>query len=63
LNVLIVDDGAANRKLLRSLLTGHRIETCDAVDGVQALDVLRQQKVDVMVTDILMPNMDGFRLC
>ena len=63
MNVLIVDDIAANRKLLRAILEagGHR--ALDAADGVEALRVLGGEKVDAVVSDILMPKMDGYRLC
>lgn len=61
--ILIVDDGEENRYLLQSLLEGHGYQVDLAKEGVQALAVARQMPPDLIVTDILMPLMDGFRLC
>jgi len=61
--ILIVDDNAANRKLLRVTLGAKGHSTHEASDGVEALQVLDREKVDAVISDILMPNMDGFRLC
>ena len=55
MNLLIVDDIATNRKLLRI--------TLEAGDGVEALQTLARETVNAVISDILMPNMDGFRLC
>jgi signal transduction histidine kinase len=62
-NVLVVDDNETNRKLLGFLLRSHQIETVEAADGVQALEILEREKIDVVISDILMPRMDGFHLC
>jgi signal transduction histidine kinase len=63
MNILIVDDIAINRKLLRVTLEAEGHTTLEAADGVEALQVLDRETVDVVISDILMPNMDGFRLC
>jgi CheY-like chemotaxis protein len=63
MNILIVDDIATNRKLLRVTLEAEGHNTMEAADGVEALQILDQEKVDAVISDILMPNMDGFRLC
>jgi signal transduction histidine kinase len=63
MKVLIVDDVEANRKLIRVNLEAEGIETREASDGIQALAFLRSQRVDAIVSDILMPNMDGYGLC
>src|SRR5438132_12482821 len=61
--ILIADDNATNRKLLRVLLQSAGYETAEATDGMEALEVLGRENVDLIVSDILMPNMDGYRLC
>jgi len=62
-NILIAEDHATNRKLLKAQLEaeGHTVvETCD---GAEALDALKRGGIDLLISDILMPNVDGFRLC
>jgi len=63
MNILIVDDIATNRKLLSAILEAENHAVIEAVDGVEALEVLKQGKVDAIISDILMPRMDGYRLC
>jgi len=63
MKVLIVDDNEMNRKLLRVTLEAEGIETFEAEDGVEALAALEGQTADVIVSDILMPHMDGYRFC
>lgn len=60
--ILIVDDLATNRKLMKTLLAlqGHRILEAD--DGCAALERIRAERPDLVVTDLLMPAMDGFEL-
>ncbi len=60
--ILIVDDLAANRKLLVTLLghQGHRL--LEAADGSAALAVARAEQPDLVITDVLMPVMDGYEL-
>ena len=63
MKLLIVDDHPINLRLLRAQLEaeGHEIE--EARNGVEAIDLLRQRPFDAVISDILMPQMDGFRLC
>ncbi|HEX7677052.1 MAG TPA: PAS domain S-box protein [Thermoanaerobaculia bacterium] len=63
LTILIVDDLPINLKLLRAQLEGEGHTVVEAHNGVEALAVLDCQQVDVIVSDILMPVMDGYRLC
>jgi CheY-like chemotaxis protein len=63
MNLLIVDDIAINRKLLCVTLEAEGHTALEASDGVDALQVLARETVDAVISDILMPNMDGFRLC
>jgi two-component system chemotaxis response regulator CheY len=60
--VLVVDDEDLVRNLVVTFLSklGHSCLT--AVDGVDALDKLKGNKIDVVITDIKMPNMDGITL-
>jgi CheY-like chemotaxis protein/RNA polymerase subunit RPABC4/transcription elongation factor Spt4 len=63
MNILIVDDVAANRKLLRAQLEAEGFVVVEAADGVEALQVLTHEPLDTVISDILMPRMDGYRLC
>jgi len=60
--VLVAEDNPAVREfIVRSLQSiGHKVTP--AVDGQQALDILAREKFDVLVTDIVMPNVDGIAL-
>ena len=60
--ILIVDDRVINRDLLRSLLTHLGHDLIEAADGPTALDIVRQIKPRLVITDLLMPGMDGYSL-
>ncbi len=61
--VLVVDDEEASRYLLELLLSAHGIEVDSASDGEKAFAMAQARRPDTIVTDILMPNMDGYQLC
>lgn len=63
MKVLVVDDIASNLKLLRATLEAEGVTVGEATDGVAALDVLKSESFDAVISDILMPRMDGYRLC
>jgi PAS domain S-box-containing protein len=63
MNLLIVDDNPTNLKLLHAQLEAEGHAALDAADGVEALRVLERKPVDAVISDILMPNMDGYKLC
>lgn len=61
--ILVVDDNENNRYLMKTLLKGTGYAATLAVNGVEALKKLRSSPFDMIIADILMPNMDGFQLC
>jgi PAS domain S-box-containing protein len=63
MNLLIVDDDPTGLKLLRAQLEAEGHAVFEAHDGVDALAVLERQRVDAVISDVLMPRMDGYRLC
>jgi two-component system chemotaxis response regulator CheY len=63
LNFLVVDDFSTMRRVVRGLLKEMGcLHVSEAEDGVAALAVLKTQRVDFVVSDINMPQMDGFQL-
>jgi PAS domain S-box-containing protein len=61
--VLIADDKEENLYFLRALLQGHGYDVDEASQGTQALVLAQQSPPDLIISDILMPVMDGFALC
>ena len=65
LDVMIVDDSAAIRKILQRVLIQAEVplgKVLEAADGVEALEKLKTEKVGLILSDINMPNMDGIEL-
>jgi PleD family two-component response regulator len=59
-NILVVDDNAANREMLSRRLAraGHRVQV--VANGPDALALLRQRPIDLVLLDVLMPEMSGY---
>ena len=63
LEVLLVDDYKSIRDKLEKELRGLGLKVTTAGNGVEALGLLRSKRFDLLFTDIVMPEMDGFELC
>jgi len=61
--VLLVEDDPALRRYLEVVLQRAGYKVVSAGDGLEAMKVLLSAEVDVIVTDALMPNLDGYELC
>jgi DNA-binding response OmpR family regulator len=61
-DILVVDDNDSIRKLITAYLSreGYRVHT--AADGIEALKVMDAEHIDLIIADIMMPNMDGYML-
>ena len=61
--VLIVDDIPTNVRLLEARLTAEYYEVVTASSGPQALDICNNSEIDIVLLDVMMPDMDGFEVC
>ena len=61
-NILIVDDTETNIDILLDLL-GDMYEIVVATDGITALEILEEEHIDLILLDIMMPEMDGYEVC
>jgi CheY-like chemotaxis protein/anti-sigma regulatory factor (Ser/Thr protein kinase) len=60
--ILVADDDAPARNLIRRLLEGAGFSVTEALDGVEALELLRKERFDLMLLDLWMPRRDGLEL-
>ena len=60
--ILVVDDSAYVRRMIRFALAQQPYRIIEASDGVDALKCMQENQVDLVITDLKMPNMDGFDL-
>ena len=61
-NVLVVEDDKNLRKLITTCLKRENYQTYEATNGMEALEILDKNYIDLVVTDIMMPEMDGYEL-
>jgi two-component system cell cycle response regulator len=61
--VLVVDDVATNRLLLRAKLSSAYYDVVVAENGWQALEMARSEQPDMVMLDVMMPDIDGFAVC
>lgn len=63
IHILVADDDAHIRKLLRHHLQREGYKVLEAVDGIEATKWLERGNVELAIVDIMMPNKDGYQLC
>lgn len=63
MNILIAEDDATSRFLLKSALTKLGHDVTEAQDGIEALSHVESAQISLVVSDLMMPRMDGLELC
>ncbi len=61
--ILVVDDSARNLKLMQALLVSQGYEALTVESGVEALGMVAGSDIDLVLLDVMMPEMDGFQVC
>lgn len=61
-NILVVEDNRDMLELFCTVLGKNGYNSIPAQDGIEALQILEEQYIDLMIADIMMPNMDGYQL-
>ncbi|MHB8067740.1 MAG: response regulator [Desulfobaccales bacterium] len=61
--ILLVDDEPMNVALLEAVLVSRGYEVTPATNGIEALDLIHKDNIDLVLLDIMMPEMDGFEVC
>jgi DNA-binding response OmpR family regulator len=60
---MVVDDDGNIRELIRLILKKEEFQVLEAIDGIDAMAKLEKNKIDLIILDIMMPNMDGWEFC
>ena len=63
MNILLVDDNDFILKLLQKRLEGSGFVVATASDGIKALNAVRRDPPDLILLDIMMPRLDGYKVC
>jgi DNA-binding response OmpR family regulator len=63
MRVLIVDDDKHIRRLVRNLIENEGLECLEAEEGFEALRIARDRHPDLMILDVMLPGLDGFKIC
>lgn len=63
ITILLVDDSPTVRAMVSELLRSKGIEVVEANDGIEAIEKIQAKCPDLVITDIVMPKMNGYELC
>ena len=63
IEILIVEDSPTQAMLLKHLLMKHNYQASIAKNGAEALELVRKYSPTLIISDVMMPEMDGFELC
>ncbi len=62
-SILVVDDEKDIREVIEIYLINEEFEVITACDGLEALEKLKNEAIDLIILDIMMPKLDGIRTC
>ena len=63
IQILVVDDESRMRKLVKDFLQREGYSVLEAGDGMEAMDIFYEQKIDLVILDVMLPRMDGWQTC
>ena len=63
IQILVVDDESRMRKLVKDFLQREGYSVLEAGDGMEAMDIFYEHKIDLVILDVMMPKMDGWQTC
>lgn len=63
IKILVVDDNHTPREVIRETLKQYNIDITEAENGEEATKILAQEKFNLVITDLIMPEMNGYELC
>ncbi|MGK7874721.1 MAG: PleD family two-component system response regulator [Xenococcaceae cyanobacterium] len=63
ITVLIVDDSHTSREMLSEILQSHNLKVIEATNGLEAQAQIQANAPDLVITDLIMPEMNGYELC
>jgi twitching motility two-component system response regulator PilH len=63
IKILVVDDNHTPREMISEVLKKYKIDVTEAENGVQAQGIIKEEKFDLVITDLIMPEMNGYDLC
>ena len=61
--ILLIDDHVSVLKLLEAVLKVRDYDVCYAANGPEGLEMVKSEKPDLVLLDVMMPGMDGFKVC
>src|SRR5215470_11892528 len=61
--VLVVDDSLSVRKVVEKALAGRSVEFLSAASGNEAIEKIEQDRPDIVVCDVILPDKDGYQIC
>lgn len=63
ITILIVDDSNSFREAFMSILSPHKIKILLATNGIEAIKIIQENTPNLVITDLIMPEMNGYELC